>query len=690
VTAERELDTHEEYYDQLLYEEANISSRIRILNNPHLEIILKSLGDIELPDIHSDSYEEVRDLCRLKAASVDKAFTELGHCDGTVIRKVAAVIQKAKLSKKPAAARRGLEQINRELKQLTEDKVSTDGQMEETLKLIEKWQSRKEEAPERLRMLKEREDQWMFSNREKNLEALRTMRALIPLNISTLSIREMRSEVMQRGGFYPTSLIMYLKESKLLHWLTMHQSQIQRSNFLAGTDAHHFSSLERYDLIELRAIVAIVENIQFEFDHDGQKSAWRSIFLTHVKLLISKGNGETVRGGWDPVKGTRARVKLSPLDRNQVRLPIYFYLNDEEAQKMCDKYTGRTKRVEDLGREVERAKKKLDETHAEYAAILNDSRNDQLRLRYGRVKLQSFKDLVKEQLENEKRLHKKALEALRSAELAILKAVPDESTFRQDIEMSEMLLSECECPVDKARRPIRGVFIYEEIPEPTVIIAKKLSAEEEALQRKEELKHALSARNKECNEPSVESDFREVDMPSSSNGMVRSKSAVFVSDSVRQCIEGQNSARKSAIGISKGTMLINSRQLRKDQCEKVKVLAKPQSKFLQKLAKGHESENPEDDYLSKTSSSSNKALSFLDELKAKKNPKDSGNKKETSFLDELIAKRKPNSAGEAKKMTPFLDELIAKSNFTQLSGMLPTDSTEDIKLDFTSRIEGAH
>jgi hypothetical protein len=63
----------------------------------------------------------------------------------------------------------------------------------------------------------------------ENLNALNTMRSLMPVNIATLSVQELVDMVRKtkdeagNSSYYPLELAMELKNNKLLHWIVTHK-----------------------------------------------------------------------------------------------------------------------------------------------------------------------------------------------------------------------------------------------------------------------------------------------------------------------------------------------------------------------------------------------------------------------------------------------------------------------------------
>ena len=64
-----------------------------------------------------------------------------------------------------------------------------------------------------------------------------------------------------RGYFYPPALIERLKSKRLLQWVVTHPEDISRANFLMGAHKQSFEQLQEYDLVELRAVYAVLPEV---------------------------------------------------------------------------------------------------------------------------------------------------------------------------------------------------------------------------------------------------------------------------------------------------------------------------------------------------------------------------------------------------------------------------------------------
>ncbi len=112
----------------------------------------------------------------------------------------------------------------------------------------------------------------------------------MPANLATLTKEQFEESVLastDRKGFYTPTLMDRLKEKKLLHWIITHPDDVSRANFLMGAHKKHFEQLQDYDLVELRAVYAVLPP-SFSPDVDGGKRKWREAFVSTLKNLIVK------------------------------------------------------------------------------------------------------------------------------------------------------------------------------------------------------------------------------------------------------------------------------------------------------------------------------------------------------------------------------------------------------------------
>ncbi|CAM9791976.1 unnamed protein product, partial [Ectocarpus sp. 13 AM-2016] len=148
-----------------------------------------------------------------------------------------------------------------------------------------------------------------------------------------------------------------------------------RSNFLQGAHAHFFTNMDKYDLVEVRAILACLP-AKFEVDDDGRKTAWRAELVQRAKGLVAQERGDTVSGGWDPEISARRQVRLPKLSAGQARREEYFYPTAAEVQARVDKLRERQRGLETKQTELAEVRDKLlPEARQEYADVLEDTRH---------------------------------------------------------------------------------------------------------------------------------------------------------------------------------------------------------------------------------------------------------------------------------------------------------------------------
>jgi hypothetical protein len=152
---------------------------------------------------------------------------------------------------------------------------------------VEKWSRRKLEAPNKDAVERERENQWAIDNQAANDDALALMRSFMPTDLTRLTMEEFEERVAEAAGaeddvFYTPALMERLKSKKLLQWVITHPDDIVRANFLMGAHKNSFEQLQEYDLIELRAVYAVIPTA-FSPDADNAKRRWRMGFVQVVK-----------------------------------------------------------------------------------------------------------------------------------------------------------------------------------------------------------------------------------------------------------------------------------------------------------------------------------------------------------------------------------------------------------------------
>ncbi|CAM9677124.1 unnamed protein product, partial [Hapterophycus canaliculatus] len=246
------------------------------------------------------------------------------------------------------------------------------------------------------------------------------------------------------GSFlFSTSLARFPQENRLLHWIVTHPDDIARSNFLKGDHAHFFTNLDKYDLVELRAILACLP-VKFEVDGDGRKAAWRALFLQRAQNLVAQERGDTVSGGWDMATNARREVRLPPLTCEQARRKEYFYPTGAEVEERVRKLEERERRLEakkaNLAEVVK--DKLLPDAKEEYANVLEDTRHPANKEAFSAEDLRRARDEAKAEVD---RLSKqvRSLEGdVASAQRALRESPYTVESLRQEAEATRRLLSE--------------------------------------------------------------------------------------------------------------------------------------------------------------------------------------------------------------------------------------------------------
>eukprot|EP00613_Pedinella_sp_CCMP2098_P065490 CAMPEP_0171991024 /NCGR_PEP_ID=MMETSP0993-20121228/277219_1 /TAXON_ID=483369 /ORGANISM="non described non described, Strain CCMP2098" /LENGTH=1466 /DNA_ID=CAMNT_0012644041 /DNA_START=141 /DNA_END=4542 /DNA_ORIENTATION=- len=316
---------------------------------------------------------------------------------------------------------------------------------EAVLEEVEKWRQRQNESPAYDEVMRSRERSWLFEERAQNLECLRVMRCFVPPSAASMTTAELQRKASlslslssasssssptppsstssdgvdvngsdgalqppqhpspsssEQACVYPTELAQYLKDCSLLHWVALHPDDVRKANFLVGDGAKHFNNLERYDVVELRAVCAVLPPGPFEFDNDGRKAEWRSTFLGRLKTLTQQQARLKVKCGWDPVLKQRREVALPDLSNEQKRRSLYFHLSDKEASRRLNKLDAQSER---LASKQSRLKElegvRLPELKAEYEAVLGDGRADYFRQLLGKGQLASMRDEAKREMD---------------------------------------------------------------------------------------------------------------------------------------------------------------------------------------------------------------------------------------------------------------------------------------------------
>jgi hypothetical protein len=295
----------------------------------------------------------------------------------------------------------------------------------ESLTEMEKWGTRYKETSQHLIALAEEDMEWMTANSEDNIAALQTMRSLIPINITELSVTELLDIVKREEDgdknktegdntaedqvketveltsppistrtLYTQELALEIKSNKLLHWLVTHSQDIAQMNFLMGEHRQYFVNLEGLDIIEMRALRMVLPD-RFELDGDGKKAEWRERFITRLKQLVSQDRQEYVKGGWDPESGRRVMVQLPPLKEELRRRPVYFYRTASQLQARLKQYQDKETLLLKKSKQLMAADQEEREHRLEYDTVLEETRDVSFKALYGVEKLNQAKESAK-------------------------------------------------------------------------------------------------------------------------------------------------------------------------------------------------------------------------------------------------------------------------------------------------------
>lgn len=369
-------------------------------------------------------------------------------------------------------------------------------ELDQTMKDIEIWKSRREQAKEFALEMAKREQRWKEDNLDDNLACVRLLRGLIPVDVNQLTVEAIIEQAQQVGGvLFTYDLATYIKTNKFLHWLVTHESDIARDNFLAVESASFFMNFVSYDIVELRALARVLPDT-FEFDKDGKKAGWKSQFLEHVFTLVKQQRGETIKTGWDPTKRARAEVPLMPLSDRQTLNPVYRYPTDEEIKTRIDKFELQNKRLKQKQEKL----KELDDdlipaAKAEYLAIAEDARSEELQKTFGKPAIIKLREDAKQQYNALCKSRDTLRSEIRHAENAWKALSPSYEQYLVEVEKIRQL-----DPVTRSAR-VCGPFPADtEIKPRERAVFKKLSVEEEAQARKMELESAIAQRSQDIAE----------------------------------------------------------------------------------------------------------------------------------------------------------------------------------------------
>lgn len=366
-------------------------------------------------------------------------------------------------------------------------------ELERTIKDIEVWKTRRDQAKEFAAEMAKREQQWKEQHADDNAACLRLLRGLIPSDVHQLNVDAIIERAEREGGvLFTYDMATYVKHNKFLHWLVTHESDVVRDNFLAVESASSFMNFVAYDVIELRALAGVLPSA-FEFDKDGKKAAWKAQFLEHVYALVKQQNGDKIKAGWDPVKRARGEVQLKPLTERQMLNPVYRYPTDAEIKARIDKFELQLKRLNQKRDRLKQLEEELiPSAKVEYLAIADDARSEDLQRSFGKATINKLRDDAKQQF-NALCKSRDALKAeIRHAESAWNTMSPTYEQYLAEVAKIRQL-----DPETRASR-IRGPFPADLELKPRECAAyKKLSVEEEAQARKVELESAIAKRSQD-------------------------------------------------------------------------------------------------------------------------------------------------------------------------------------------------
>ncbi|KAK1929677.1 hypothetical protein P3T76_014894 [Phytophthora citrophthora] len=380
------------------------------------------------------------------------------------------------------------------------DLKRTEIDLERTMRDVEIWKTRREQAKEFVDEMRKREAKWQETQREKNEESLALMRTFIPFDIADLSVENLIARAQEGGVLYTYDLAAYLKTNRFLHWLVTHEDDITRANFLAIESASFFMDFGNYDIQELRALARVLPD-NFAFDKDGRKNMWRSSYIDHVRQLAAQQQRETIKAGWDPVKRGRREVHLPDLTARQQLNPIFCYPTDAEIDSRLEKFERQRARLE-----AKRVRlKKLDDelipqAKAEYVAVAEDARNEELLRSFGKSTLIALRDEAKQQHLALCKERDAAKGELAHGERAWSTMAPSFEQYQAEVAQIRAL-----DPETRNLSRIRGPFPAEIDIQPRERAEfKKLSVEEEAEARRKELDSAIAKRSLDINEVAEE------------------------------------------------------------------------------------------------------------------------------------------------------------------------------------------
>ena len=361
------------------------------------------------------------------------------------------------------------------------------GALEEVEAQLELWRGRRENAKEYAEEVAREQREFLEAEAEANGAALRRMRALLPVDIGSVPVEALKRRAAQQGedSFYTTELATRLK-SKLLEWCVTHPEDIARANFLQGSGVADFTSLQRYDIVELRAIAAVLPET-FKLDADGKKAAWRSDFIQHLKGVVQQHRGDLVPGGWDPVAKARQMVPLPPLAEERCRAGEYFFPTDAQIAERREKLEAQLRRLEEQAAKVAALAGRLEEAKGAFDKALADKRDPEMRSAVG-------KEALDAQFEAAKRARKAVEGDVRRAEERLKRLEATGPAAALEGFDADMVLVRAARGGDVRREVPGGFDESPAIKRRARALCRKMTAEEEATARKQELEATLGAK----------------------------------------------------------------------------------------------------------------------------------------------------------------------------------------------------
>jgi len=535
--AERNLEKAETHYDKWLFESSLMmqiqkeAEQISLFSKITMLEKLQQTSQDECIVPENTGLKQTEEICepaqqlaaaiskyhlflsdRSKMLSFDVALASLKEFCGT-LESIRQEILKAKcasaLGPTLVRLRNGVQDLNK----LVTRTLATEGsKADHILGRIEVWRERRTNSPEYPLEMSRQEQEWAEAQITRNNDALNLMRSFIPLDIGNISVIELLECAQEKGSFFTADLALRLKNKKLLHWLVAHPDDIAVSNFLQGEHAASFTSLESYDIVELRAIYMVLPS-EFLLDATGKKMEWRNSFIERLKGLVKQEMGCTVHAGWDPITKKRKEVKLAPLTEKQKRDPVYFYPSVKEMETRIAKIRDQANKIQKKREQLDVILRDIEESRKEVSDICEDARNPALQEIYGAEKLRQLRDASKQKLEGLIRRKKILENEIASAEKASRSVFPGLEHLEKELKSIQ------DCNLDlslqaggeesgeggglsprctnnlrsEERISVSGPFDpFPEIHRQELKVVKKLSAEEEVAEREKEMQQMMN------------------------------------------------------------------------------------------------------------------------------------------------------------------------------------------------------